>query len=101
MTERSTGDGAPDPVIEITVDPELAADEKVRAALEHLSSQLAAAELLDDDEVAGFSMPGAGSFSLNKTNTFGPSSKNAGCIGFSGTTCGIFWDSCVTDGWLR
>lgn len=110
MDERSTGgDGAPDQVIEITVDPTLAADPQVRAALEHLSQQLAEAELLedpDDAEVAGFSMPGLGSFQLNKSNTFGPTSKNAGCIGFSetpngsGSQCTIFWQSCITDGWL-
>lgn len=103
MTERSTGDGAPDPVIEITIDPTLAADPQVRAALEQLSQQLADAELLDDDEVTGFSLPDSRSISLDKSNTFGPTSTNAGCIGYSTPsgmggpfTCTIHWTSCIT-----
>lgn len=102
MIERSTGgDSTPDQVIEFTVDPTLAADPTVRAALEHLSQQLAEAELLDDDEVSGFSMRDVTSISLDKSNTLGPTSTNAGCMGFSWDppgpfSCNIHWSSCIT-----
>lgn len=110
MTERS---GSHDPpvdepsghLIEITVDPELAADPTVRAALEHLSQQLAEAELLDDDEVSGFATEDLTRISLDRSGTLAPTSTNAGCFGFffpkeGPVSCGVHWTSCITDGWF-
>ncbi len=84
--------------VELRIASELADDPAVRAALDKLSTALAEAEMLADDEVAGFSMGVHPIIDLSRRSPMAPRPKQAGCIGFDmDSGCGIHWTSCPTD----